>query len=71
MRLEGQVIARLPAGTLGVSSIIDSITWLIKWDYELDEVKMEALRENMRLLIDDNVLLDIRRFGDSGKHEVA
>ena len=48
--VDGQVIARLPAGTLRTSEIIDSLTGILKGDYDLDEVKTEALREKYGLV---------------------
>ena len=50
VRVKGQVIARLPAGTLGSKKLIDSVTGIIKGNYYLDEVKMEALREKYGLV---------------------
>ena len=50
VRVKGQVIARLPAGTLGSKKLIDSVTGIIKGNYDLDEVKMEALREKYGLV---------------------
>lgn len=44
VRVDGQVIARLPAGTLGSKSLIDGVVGILKGDYDLDEVKTEALR---------------------------
>ncbi|MBQ3447937.1 MAG: hypothetical protein IJG37_09880 [Synergistaceae bacterium] len=49
VRVNGQEIARLPAGTLGASAIIDSLTGIFRADYDLDEVKSEALREKYGL----------------------
>ena len=50
VRVDGQIIARLPAGTLRTSEIIDSLTGILKGDYDLDEVKTEALREKYGLV---------------------
>ena len=45
VRVDGKIIARLPAGTLGSKTLINSVTGIIKGNYDLDEVKTEALRE--------------------------
>ncbi len=50
VRVDGQIIARLPAGTLGSRALIDSLTGVFKGNYDLDEVKTEALREKYGLV---------------------
>ena len=49
VRVDGQVIARLPAGALGDSAIIDRLTGILKGNYDLDEARTEALREKYGL----------------------
>ena len=45
VRVDGKIIARLPSGTLKSRELIKSVTGILKGNYDLDEVKTEALRE--------------------------
>ncbi len=41
----GQIIARLPPDTLGGKALINSLTGILSDNFDIDEVKIKALRE--------------------------